>query len=813
MLYVVGEEMNKEKIINLVEEFINEEADTVMLDTEEAKSSVDEFFINTAVRLIKTYSKYRDGICHEHDMLVSLRNFLLVYETEMRVESIDIAKNNKFGIYKNNYSNKYYAAYSLPESIRGEKFIRESFINQSTQSPKNESRYQLRTNGYIRNLSGFEKFKSIEQKLCVYGALNTPAGYTTLISMPTGGGKSLVTQTLGYEKDGLSIVVVPTVSLALDQERAAKNNIKIAKNGEIFCYYSASPNFKEIVEAIKGHKAKLLFISPEALIKNEQFKQLIADANETGYIKNLIIDEAHIVVAWGDFFRIDYQCLGPWRRELLKTNPALRSFLLSATYRDDVVSTLKYMFSKDDRWLEIRCDSLRKEPRYILQKTNGFYEKKNKVIELVNLLPRPTILYVNSPYYAKKWKEYLEKEGYSNIYTFTGETKSVERRELIDNWANNEFDLMIATSAFGVGVDKPDVRTVMHLYVPGTPDFYYQELGRGGRDGLPCLSVMCIENKDIDEGARHVTKVLTKDTFWGRWWSMYTNPENQWQGGLIAIMASTKPNYNKINFFEEGNETDEKWNINVLLLLNRYHQIEIIGLDLDDKNRYIFTIKILNDILTEKTNEAQLFFESIRDKEAAKAQEAFMLIRNSIERADKLCWSGMYYETYPLVSEYCAGCSCHEDTVADELRRFPLLVDVKGPEKKISNKVKEFFSDTYEALIINGDSNIDLIKQYMPDIVVCNETIENENLTSPYTNYLNYAEFRDLQMHDNGFFVSGLVMAIYGKNAVDARKQYQIVRKYVRNGKYVIHVASSDFVVSTVTGKTLFDYVGGSVIS
>ena len=450
--------MNKEKIINLVEKFINEETDKVEFDTKDASSSVDWFLISTAYRLIKTYSKYREGMCQEYDMLVSLRNFLLVYETELRVESIEIANNNKFGIYKNNSSNSYYAGYVLPESFRGEKYVKESFINQSTQAPLKESRYQLQTNGYIKKLSKFEKFKSIEQKLSVYGALNTPAGYTTLISMPTGGGKSLVTQVLSYEKEGLSIVVVPTVSLALDQERVAKNNIKIAKECEIFCYYNTTPYLNEIIAAIKSRKAKVLFISPEALIKNEQFKHLIANANDTGYLKNLIIDEAHIVVAWGDFFRIDYQCLGPWRKELLKINPALRTFLFSATYRDDVVNTLKYIFSENDKYLEIRCDSLRKEPRFILEKTDNFYAKKEKVLKLVNLLPRPTILYVNSPYHAERWKEYLKKEGYGNVYTFTGETKSNERSVLIDNWVDNEFDLMIATSAFGVGVDKPDVR-------------------------------------------------------------------------------------------------------------------------------------------------------------------------------------------------------------------------------------------------------------------------------------------------------------------------------------------------------------------
>ena len=241
-------------------------------------------------------------------------------------------------------------------------------------------------------MTGFKEFKSIEQKLCVYGALNTPETYTTLVSMPTGGGKSLVTQAISYEKTGLSIVVVPTVSLAIDQERVAKKNIRISQDGEIFCYYSGSKNIEKISNAIKNQTAKLLFISPEALIKNEHFKELISYANSLRYIKNIIIDEAHIVVAWGDFFRVDYQCLGPWRRDLLKVNPDIRTFLLSATFKDDTVITLKKMFSEPGKWLEIRCDALRKEPRFIMVKAKSYKEKRAKVLNLINIMPKPLIL-------------------------------------------------------------------------------------------------------------------------------------------------------------------------------------------------------------------------------------------------------------------------------------------------------------------------------------------------------------------------------------------------------------------------------------
>ncbi len=219
-------------------------------------------------------------------------------------------------------------------------------------------------------------------------------------------------------------MIVPTVSLAIDQERSARNSIKVSETGEIYCYYSGTNNFAEIKSAIESKKLRLLFISPEALIKNEQFSQLIESANKDKYLKNIIIDEAHIVVAWGDFFRVDYQCISPWRNNLLQVNPALRTFLLSATYRDDTVSALKSLFSTGSDWLEIRCDSLRKEPHFIFVKANSFSDKRRKVLELVNHLPHPMILYVNAPYEAEKWKTFLEENGYWDVKTFTGDTKS-----------------------------------------------------------------------------------------------------------------------------------------------------------------------------------------------------------------------------------------------------------------------------------------------------------------------------------------------------------------------------------------------------
>ncbi len=805
--------MDKEQIIENVEKLINLEIERWDFHKKEDTDMVESALENVVIRLINTFMKYKKGMAGVSDYLSVLRNFMISFQTELSVNDSGLLENNHFGIHFNPSIQKYYTTFETPDYVRHKSFVENTFVNSGTEIPERKSPYSLHTNQFITELTGYSHFKSMEQKLCVFGALNAPAGYTTLISMPTGGGKSLVTQVLGYEKEGLSIVVVPTVSLALDQERVAKKNIKISKENEIFSYYSGCKNFTKILDAIKNKRAKLLFISPEALIKNESFQKLICEANVLRYIRNIIIDEAHIVVAWGDFFRVDYQCLGPWRRECMKTNPNIRTFLLSATFKDDTVATLKKIFAEDGRWIELRCDSLRKEPHFIVIRSGSYNEKRNRTLNLVNIMPKPMILYVASPYEANKWQKYLRYCGYNNIKTFTGDTKSDERLALIDQWSRDEYEIMIATSAFGVGVDKADVRSVIHLHVPDSPDSYYQELGRGGRDGLQSLSILCIEDDDIPRALNHISKVLTTEKLMGRWWSMYKNPSNMWSGGEIAIFASTKPNYNRVNYFEEGNESDEKWNINVLLLLSRYGLIRISSIALDDNNRYIFTIRILDEQITVESKKTEDVFDKIREKEASKSLSAFSLMRTAIEREATTCWSSMFYETYPLVSEYCPGCGQHENVVCDEMDRFPLLLDVEEPRKSIPSEMKEFFSDTREALLVTKEPRKRIVDQYMPDLVVCEDASGYDEAKKPGMMYVNFQELRTLVKHDLGFLVSGLILAIYSNDQNAAMGEYQIMKKCVKKGNTVIHVAYSDFSIYRSSNKTISLDIDGRVVS
>lgn len=812
--------MSNKEITYQVENYLNGKCSSAEISLDVPVSAKDQFLNNTIKRLIRAYSLYLGNCKFKEDFLLALRDYMLVFDTNVSIDDADVLSNNAFGIAFDSTENKFFATYDLPKGLN-EHFVKTVFLKEENSSiPKSEA--NLTTDPYIFKLTGYSWFKSLEQKLGVYGALNTPDGYTTMISLPTGGGKSMVTQTISYQKEGLTIVIVPTVSLALDQERVTKAIIKRENNEEEIFSYSSGVAAGPILKAISEKKARVLFISPEALLENPAFSEVVKEANKSRYLKNIVIDEAHIVVDWGAGFRVDYQCLEAWRNMLLMSNPSLRTILLSATFEDTCVETLKNFFEVNGKWIEVRCDALRHEPRYCVVRTKNNDEKEARVIEMVKKLPHPLIIYVARPIEAEHYKTLLAKEGINNVETFTGLTGGAQRRKLINEWVDDQFEIMIATSAFGVGVDKSDVRTVIHTYIPQNANTYYQELGRGGRDRLPCLSVMCLHPDDTTIGRDRITKkVLTAEKILGRWDSLYNNVKSKrFSNNRVYIDTSIKPNYADKDDFDDTptSDADMNWNVYVLLFLRRHNMIKIIEVTIES-GCYMILIEITDDRLRTHDTELENHINSIRDKEWSYYSNSYNAISNAVRSNCRDCISELFTDTYSKVYEFCAGCNAHSVPIVGDIPKFPLKSRIEEPLRSLTEEQIAAFGNTPEAIIISKESEaIELIKKLIGKgaslIIVPDKYKANEELIKMTINknimIIGLEEAFQLAKKRAFFYLSGLIVVLYPMEERDIGEQYTVIRNNIceRKSTKVIHVVQKNAYVAEA-GKNITELVNG----
>lgn len=804
-----------------VERVLNGESVSEEIDLHSTVDSKERFEKNTVKRLLRAYELLQQNRKFFDDFLLALRDYLLVMQTSIRLEEISIPEDNPYGISREESTGQYFASYQLPAYVTAP-FVDTVFLHPSQETEKQTA--CLATDPRIEQLTGYTQFKTLAQKLSVYGALNTPEGYTTLVSLPTGGGKSLITQTIGYQREGLTIVIVPTVSLAIDQVRTARKTIRREHVDQEILYYSGGMDQRPILKAIEQHTARLLFISPETLMLNQHFQASVQTANEQLYLKNIIIDEAHIVVDWGASFRVEYQCLESWRGKLLSKNPGIRTILLSATFEKRGVEILRSLFSRDKRWIEVRCDALRREPRFILVNARSNWEKNTRMIEMVRKLPHPMIIYVAKPDEAEFLKEYLAKHGLHNVETFTGTTSSGKRRALIDAWVDDQFQIMLATSAFGVGVDKGDVRTVLHMYVPQNANAYYQELGRGGRDGLPCLSVMCIHNEDTDAAFQRISKrVMTVEKMMGRWNSMFNNVRSVRKDSLIYIDTSIKPSYSEIDEPDDTptSDADRNWNIYVLLFLRRNHMIRIRDV-IWDKNRYIFVIEVISNELLDGGACLRTKLEKLRLEEWEYYYNGYEIMRRSVHVRKTTCWSEMFFNTYEHVGAYCAGCRSHLEIDNESAADYPLKNAINAPTKHLEADQLELFSGAMEATIIAGSDErstlLAKLQQMRLNVLVLPDGMEKIQIMDIGEKHnlliLGRKDLAQLMMNgDNLYFVSGLVAVIYDGTEQEVLSEYRTVKSCLLKHKEVrvIHILQMDVWFERYN-KRFTDWVDGKVL-
>ncbi|MBB3236945.1 protein DpdF [Phyllobacterium endophyticum] len=434
---------------------------------------------------------------------------------------------------------------------------------------------------FLGEASGFDTYVSPGQREAVRSAFLLPTGETLVVALPTGSGKSFVAQApvlaRGLE-GGLSLCVVPTTALALDQARQMRQMLRrrYPRREVPALAWHAGLRTEEraaIKSAIREGRQGILYCSPEAV--TGALLPSLYDAARAGLISYIIVDEAHLVSQWGDGFRPAFQMLAGVRRGLLEACPEARRFrtlLMSATLAPDTVETIDALFGPARTVQMVASVHLRPEPQYWVHREDDPEDKDRKVLELLRQAPRPFILYVTKRSDAKRWMRLLRSEGYARIECFHGETPHADRLRIIDQWSEGGLDGIVATSAFGVGIDKRDVRTVIHAAVPETLDRFYQEVGRGGRDGCPSASFLIYSREDQETAYQIASpSLISDDLAFERWTTMYgQSVQLDAIGQLLEVDLAVVPPR-----LRRQSDYNQSWNMRTLIMMARAGLLEL----------------------------------------------------------------------------------------------------------------------------------------------------------------------------------------------------------------------------------------------
>ena len=327
----------------------------------------------------------------------------------------------------------------------------------------------------LKQYWGYDSFRDLQEEIIT----SIGEGKDTLGLMPTGGGKSITFQVPALAQSGLCIVITPLIALMKDQvQNLRKRGIKA------LAIYSGMTR-QEIVTALENcifGDYKFLYISPERL-DTEIFRIKLRSMK----VSMITVDESHCISQWGYDFRPAYLKIAEIR-ELLPGVPVLA---LTATATPEVVKDIQSRLNFREENV-FRMSFERKNLAYIVRKTD------NKTGELLHILKRidgSAIIYVRNRRRTKEITELLMQEGMTADFYHAGLDNAVKDLRQ-KRWQNGEIRVMVATNAFGMGIDKPDVRIVLHIDLPDSPEAYFQEAGRAGRDGLKAYAVILYAKSD-----------------------------------------------------------------------------------------------------------------------------------------------------------------------------------------------------------------------------------------------------------------------------------------------------------------------------